>query len=99
MTNIEKQMEEMGYYFTKYNDRYTLSTLKDGSVLFDFFCDSEEELKEGLIKGIKIHLQRIEDEDENYFDGCDVEYLKTKWKNELENILLHIESKSQQNMQ
>ena len=64
MTNIEKQMEELGYYFTKYNDSYTLSTLKDGSVLFDFFCDSEEELKEGLIKDIKIHLQRIEDEDE-----------------------------------
>ncbi len=46
MTNIEKQMEELGYYFTKYNDSYTLSTLKDGQVLFDFFCDSEEELKD-----------------------------------------------------
>ncbi len=45
MTNIEKQMEELGYYFTKYNDSYTLSTLKDGSVLFDFFCYSEVELK------------------------------------------------------
>ncbi len=34
MPNIKKQLEEIGYYCTKYND---------GAVLFDFFCDSEEE--------------------------------------------------------
>ena len=98
MTNIKRQLEELGYYFTKYNDSYTLATLEDGAVLFDFFCDSEEELREELIKDIKTHLKQIEDEDEDYFCDCDAEYLKNEWKKELENILIHIESQSLQNM-
>lgn len=95
--DIEKKLEKLGYYLTKYNDSYTLSSLADKEdelVLLDFFCDSKEELQEKLIEDLKNHLQKIKDEDENYFDDFNAEYLKTGWKKELENILLNIESQS-----
>jgi hypothetical protein len=88
--NIEKKLYNIGYYLTKYNDSYTLSRFNNGEVILDFFCDSEEDLQEDLIKDLKYHLLQIENEDKNYFEGCDPEYLKTEWKTELENILSKI---------
>lgn len=68
---------------------YTLYQ-NDNSVITEFDCDDKDEAQECLIQSIKYHIDKINENDPEYFDGCDEKYLKTTWKKLLKNILLLI---------
>lgn len=63
----------------------TIELQKDGAIIFEIVADEQEpfsdnELREEFIKEVNVHLYMIEDEDEDYFDDCDADYLKGDWK-------------------
>lgn len=51
-------------------------------ILFEMIVDelNDENLREEILKEVKHHLESIESEDKDYFDGCNAEYLKGEWK-------------------
>lgn len=57
------------------------------SIITEFDCDDENNIQENLIKSIQYHIDKINENDPDYFSGCDREYLKTTWKKLLKNIL------------
>lgn len=87
---FEKELNDIGVYIIRNGDNYELQA-EDKAVIADITCDSINDLKDEIINDMRHHLEMIETEDEHYFDDCDAEYLKTEWKDLVQNILRIVE--------
>lgn len=87
---FEKELNDIGVYIIRNGDNYELQA-EDKAVIADITCDSINDLKDEIINDMKHHLEMIETEDEHYYDDCDADYLKTEWKDLVQNILRIVE--------
>lgn len=88
---IINSLKEFGYEILIGSGSATL--LKSNAHYLEFFFDEGDNLKEELLKEIECHIQKIEENDEEYYYDCDAIFLRGEWKDALLRVVALLNNK------